>query len=551
MPLPSIVIVGRPNVGKSSLTNLIAHAKASIVDPTPGVTRDRVAVRVTLDAPDGLSPPKLAEVIDTGGFGAYAAPDGRFNEVGDDLHALTADIEAQIAAGVRNADLVLFVIDAQMGLTPQDIEIATMLRQGTLGAKRGGKKKKGKEEEKELSAPSAKVVVVANKVDGPRFEPHAHEASALGFGRPLMVSAKNNYMRREFLDAVYELLPAAAAQAPEDLPRLAIVGQRNAGKSTLVNALAGEERVIVSEIAGTTRDAIDVRVEIDGRPLLIIDTAGLRKKKSMQNAVEWYALDRLQRSVRRADVVMLLIDATRKLSQVDEHLAQMAAADFKPTVILVNKWDLARGGKDHKGKPITTEHYEKYLRAELKALTNAPIAFISAKEGLNLAPTIRLALELLEQASTRVGTGVLNRVVRSLVDGPTDKKGRQPKIYYVSQTGTRPPTITMWVNDPELFRVGYVRSIMNKLRENSPFAEVPIRLNLKPRAQREETAKGGRAAPAAGEDAESYFDDAEPITKKPLPPRGGTAGPSRKRAAIARSAPAPRASAPPRRRKGR
>lgn len=489
--------------------NMIAKSKVSIVDPTPGVTRDRVAAIVDLEGPNGnRSPRKTVEFMDTGGFGVYAAEGERYDEIGSDLATLTHDIESQIAAAVEGADLILFAVDAQAGITPHDLQIAKLLREGKLGeagteGKRskaakadGAKKEKGAKPKKAEKSTHVRppIRVVATKVDGPKWETHAHELSALGFGEPLIVSAMNNYLRREFLETVYELTPKEALDAkPEaraDL-MLAIVGKRNAGKSTLVNTLAGEPRVIVSEIAGTTRDAIDVRFELDGKSLVAIDTAGVRKKKSFQNMIEHWAMDRAVRAIERADVILLLIDATEKISQVDEQLAALAQKSWKPTVIVVNKWDLAEGQIGRDDRPVTPGKYEEYLRKELRGLTFAPIAFVSGKDNDNVRETIELAFELKEQASERVTTGKLNRLIREIVtrQGPSDTKGTQAKVFYVAQTQTNPPTITLVVNYPELFRPNYQRFLINRLREETPFVEVPLRLVVRARRQREDDTK--------------------------------------------------------------
>lgn len=503
--------------------NMLARSKVSIVDPTPGVTRDRVTAIIHLDAPDRKGPPIIAELVDTGGFGAYVAEGERFDDVGEDLTRLAGDIEFQISKATEGADLILFAIDAQAGVTALDEEIARRLRERTLGRQeagrgagkgggkgggkgvsKGGGKGKGakKDAEGEVAHPTpARIQVIATKTDGQRWEPHALEASSLGMGEPWFVSAKNNYMRREFLDFLYTSLAEIQeahvekgeskghAQDPKDVMpelKLAIIGKRNAGKSTLVNTLAGEPRMIVSEIAGTTRDSVDVRFEYDGKVLVAIDTAGLRRKRAFANQIEWYAYDRLQLSVERADVVMVLIDATVKISQVDEQVAMLAQKAFKPTIIVVNKWDLAEGQRGPDGKLVTTQRYEDYIRRELQGLWYAPIAFMSGESGMNVRETVDLAFDLHRQASERVTTGKLNRLVARILEtsGPSDKVGSQAKVYFVAQTGTNPPTISMVVNKIHLFTPNYQRFLLNRFREELPFTEVPIRLNVRPRSQK-------------------------------------------------------------------
>jgi GTP-binding protein len=455
MALPQIAIVGRPNVGKSSLLNRLARRRVSIVDPTPGVTRDRVSAILEIDAPLDTprgTPPKLVEVVDTGGYGVYVAEGGRFDEVGADLSTLTPDIESQIRIAREQSRLVLFVIDAQAGLTALDDTIARILRE---------------------EGSAARVAVVANKVDSEEWVPHGLEAAGFGLGEPLCVSATSAYGMRELLDAVYERIDVDDAEADaEPEMKIAIVGKRNAGKSTLINMLAGDQRVIVSEIAGTTRDSVDVRFEIGGRAMIAIDTAGFRKRKSFADNIEYYAYHRMLAAIRRADVVMLMLDASHEVSQVDKKLAQEISRQYKPTVIVVNKWDLVDESK------TAPEDYLQYLTEQLYGFDYAPIVFISASEGEGITDVIAMAFNLYEQAGHRESTGQLNRVIEEILQkrGPSSRLGTQAKLYYASQIDTHPPTIVLKVNHPKLFEGQYERYLLNRMREELPFSEVPIRL---------------------------------------------------------------------------
>jgi len=470
--LPLIAIVGRPNVGKSSLFNRLAGERISIVDPTPGVTRDRISTVITITPPadgDDDAMPRSAEICDTGGFGIYAAEGQRFDDAGKDLATLAPDIEAQIFAAVAGAAIVLFTIDAQSGITALDEQIAQLLRR---------------------AGSTDRVIQVANKVDGPSWEVHALEAASLGFGDTIAVSTKAGSGIRRLNELLWKRLAQRPAEeiASAEM-KVAIVGRRNAGKSSLVNALAGAPRVIVSEIAGTTRDSVDVRFESDGRTFIAIDTAGIRKRKSWADDVEFYSHNRTESAIRRADVALLLLDATEPVSQIEKQLAGELAEAFKPTVIVVNKWDLV----DSKKK---TSDYLDYLTQELPMLNFAPMVFISAKTGDGTADAIAMAFNLHTQASHRETTGKLNVLVQKILTerGPSSKLGTMAKIYYISQIETNPPTIAMVVNKPQLFEGSYERYLLNRLREEVPYSEVPIKLVFSARRRDQDDSSRPRRA---------------------------------------------------------
>ncbi|MEY4786444.1 MAG: GTPase Der [Planctomycetota bacterium] len=471
--LPVIAIVGRPNVGKSSLFNRLAGERISIVDPTPGVTRDRISTIITINPPNDTDEadalPRVAEVCDTGGFGIYVAEGKRFDDAGEDLSALAPDIEAQIFAAVEGATIVLFTIDAQSGITALDEKIAQLLRR---------------------TGNTDRVIQIANKVDGPSWEVHALDAAKLGFGDTLSVSTKAGSGIRHLMEALWTRLGSRPDEPPVSPEmKVAIVGRRNAGKSSLVNALAGAPRVIVSEIAGTTRDSVDVRFESDGRIFIAIDTAGIRKRKSWADDVEFYSHNRTEVALRRADVALLLLDATEPVSQVEKQLAGELVEAFKPTVIVVNKWDLVEAKQ-------TPNDYLEYLTQELPMLNFAPLVFISAKNGDGTADAIAMAFNLHTQASHRETTGKLNALVQKILTerGPSSKLGTIAKIYYISQIETNPPTIAMVVNKPELFEGAYERYLLNRLREELPYSEVPIKLIFSARRRDPDDVKNRRSA---------------------------------------------------------
>ena len=440
MALPVVAIVGRPNVGKSSLFNVLAGRRTSIVEPTAGVTRDRVSSICEIDD-------TYYELVDTGGYGVVDRDD------------LSEHVERQITYAVGQAHLILFVVDANDGLVALDRETARLLR------------------------PQAdRVRLIANKVDDPmKVDYVSGEFTKLGYGEPLPVSAVTGTGRHYLTEMVADALVGISDEIPDrPVMKIALVGKRNAGKSTFVNALAGEERVIVSETPGTTRDSIDVRFEKDDRVMVAIDTAGVRKQKSMEDSIEFYAYTRAIHAIERADVVLHLIDATAKVSQVDKKLAREVVEKYKPCVLVVNKWDLAKGR-------ATTDDYGEYLSKVLPELEHVPIAFTSAMSSRNIHSALDVAAELFKASQTRVGTGPLNQVLQEALaaNSPRPKRGhRPPRFYYATQVSVQPPTIVLFVNAPHLVTTNYERFLLNRFRESLPFGEIPIRLLYRARRDR-------------------------------------------------------------------
>jgi len=450
MGLPVVAIIGRPNVGKSSLLNALAGEMISIVEPTAGVTRDRVTTLIARDD-------RYFELVDTGGYGVA------------DSDRLDKHIERQILQAIESAHLVVFMVDIREGLVPLDKTIAQLLHKHGPRL-RGGTPVPAK----------AGIIGVANKADHAKMFPAAAEFAELGFGEFLCISAKNNLNKNVLIDRIFERLAVSQTGGPtpsEPVMKIAIVGKRNVGKSTLLNAIVGAERVIVSETPGTTRDAVDVRFEKDGQTMVVIDTAGIRKKRKMSDSIEFYGYVRATHSISRADVVLFIIDATEPVSQVDKKLAGLIAEEYKSCILVVNKWDLAKG-------QAVTDDYERYLTEVLPGLRYAPIAFTTATKGKNVQAVLDLAGEIFKQATTRVSTGRLNKTFEAIRSEHVGKtKAGRPKIYYATQITTNPVTIVMFVNNPRLFDESYRRFIVNRLRELLPMQEVPIRLLARPKTK--------------------------------------------------------------------
>jgi len=448
MSLPRVVIVGRPNVGKSSLLNWLARKRVSVVDPTAGVTRDRVEYLMH-------DKDRAFVLVDTGGVGVI------------DEDQLSEHIERQIDVGIREADVILFVVDGQTGITPLDDEVAARLRP--------------------VDRPK---ILVVNKCDSPKLDAGAPEFLRLAPEASLLItSVKGKRNRKEMLEAIIDNLPAeAAVQAPENWAKpemkLAIVGRRNVGKSTFINQIAQGERVIVSEVPGTTRDSVDVRFQMDDRAFVAIDTPGVRKRTRLASDIEFYGLVRAQKSVRRADVVLMLFDATRTISRVDKQLVEEIERQQKPCIFVVNKWDLGLA------EDMTADKWDEYLARTFASLRHVPVAFLTAKDGRNVHKVVNLAQALFKQARRRVPTAKLNEVVQQAVahNPPPVRRNKRPKIYFATQVAVEPPTIVLKCNDPRLFENSWKRYLLGFLRETLPFEEVPIRVYYRPRQRDEENA---------------------------------------------------------------
>jgi GTP-binding protein len=439
MSVPQVVIVGRPNVGKSSVLNWLAGVRIAIVDDKPGVTRDRVTHLMCHND-------RFFELVDTGGMGIA------------DMDNLTRHIEDQINLAIDSASVILFVVDTRDGMLPLDQDVARRLRS--------------------VKAP---ILLIANKTDDERIDSQADEFYRLGVGKPLRVSTKQNRNRAVLLNLITSKLPPPLKDEAEEggiepEMKVAIVGRRNVGKSTFINTLVNAPRMIVSEVPGTTRDSVDVRFELDGKPFIAIDTPGIRRAKSRQTDIDFYSTHRAQRSIRRADVVLLFFDATQRISKVDKQLCDYIAQQYKPCVFVVNKWDQLAG-------TMPTEKWVRYLHDAFGTMRYVPIAFITGQTGKNVKALLNHAQMLFKQSRARMSTGQLNRMLREAIrlNPPPPTQNRDPKIYYATQVGVQPPTIVLFANDPKLISKTYQRYLLNKFRDELSFNEVPIKLYLRRR----------------------------------------------------------------------
>jgi GTP-binding protein len=434
---PTVAIVGRPNVGKSTLFNRIVRQRQAIVEDIPGTTRDRLYAQASWKD-------RSFAVIDTGGLEPEAE------------EGYSPLIREQVEIAVTEAEVILFIVDVLTGVTEVDREIAEYLRRA-----------------------DKPVLLVANKADNEGRGEAAIDFYELGMGEPMIISAYHDVNVRELLDATCELLPEARAEAPEDTVRIAIVGRPNVGKSALINAILGRERVIVSEMAGTTRDAIDTPFEYEGHPMVLVDTAGIRRRGKVERGVEKYSVMRARDALERCDVAVLVLDAPEMVRAQDTHIAGYVAEAHKGMIVAANKWDLMEDDDKERKDFVRKALYR------LKFVPWAPLAFVSAKTGLNVDGLLDLALEVQEARSVRVPTHELNSLVRQVVAAhPPPAPGKHPvRVKYVTQPEIRPPTFVFFVNDARLLHFSYRRYLENALRKRFGFEGTAIKLEFRSRRE--------------------------------------------------------------------
>ncbi|MEG1613241.1 MAG: ribosome biogenesis GTPase Der [Clostridia bacterium] len=430
---PLVAIVGRPNVGKSTFFNKIVGKRISIVEDTPGVTRDRLYA-------DAEWCGTTFTIIDTGGLEIKSEDE------------MWMHIKAQAEIAVETADLVLFMLDGKLGLTSEDYEVAKYLR------------KSGKP-----------MLLVVNKLDNNETE-RLYDFYQLGCGEPIGISAQQAMGLGDLLDEIVKNIKHFSAEDEEtDVLKIAVVGKPNAGKSSIVNRLLGYDRVIVSDIAGTTRDAIDTTFTVDGKKYMLIDTAGIRRKRSIEEDLEQYSVMRSLGAVRRADVVMVIIDSSEEISEQDIKLAGYVHEQGKPSLIVMNKWDLVE--KDNH----TMTKFKRQLDEELKFMYYFKPMFVSAKTGQRAGELLTASRKVFENSTKRITTGLLNDVLQEaiLTNEPPSKNGRRLKIYYTTQVATAPPAFVIFVNDETIMHFSYKRYLENAIRRSFDFSGTPIKIIIR------------------------------------------------------------------------
>lgn len=427
---PIVAIVGRPNVGKSTFFNKIVGRRVSIVEDTPGVTRDRIIADAEWSGTSFL-------MIDTGGIDP------------DTKDFILSQMRAQAEAAMDTADVILFMVDGRAGLVSEDRDVASLLR------------RKGKS-----------VILVANKVDTNKVPEDFYDWYELGFGEPFAVSSANQLGLGDLLDEIISKFPKGISEEDdsEDI-KIAIIGKPNVGKSSIVNAFLGEERVIVSDVAGTTRDSIDTPFEKDGVKYVLIDTAGIRRRSKVTDDVERYSVIRAISSIERCDVALLVIDATEGVTEQDKKIAGMAHEAGKGIIVVVNKWDLVSKETN------TMRDYTRTVKYELIFMNYAPVLFTSATKGQRLDAVLKMANVVSQKRSTRVSTGQLNNLIADamLMNNPPSDKGKRLKIYYTAQIGVKPPLFSFQVNSRELMHFSYARYLENKIRQGYGFEGTSIK----------------------------------------------------------------------------
>lgn len=439
---PVVAIVGRPNVGKSTLFNRLIGKRAAIVEDTPGVTRDRLYHEAEWQD-------KAYGVIDTGGI--------LFGE--DDPLIEQVRVQAEIA--ISEADLILFLVDGKEGIHPADLEVADMLRKGRKP-----------------------VLLLVNKADAPdRWAMVAADFHAMGLGSPMPVSSMHGHGVAEVLDAIFERAPEVPFEEDlsDNLP-IAIVGRPNVGKSSLLNAVLGEARAIVSEIPGTTRDAIDTAFEWKGQSLTLIDTAGLKRPGKVQRTLEYYAQLRAERAIQRADAAVVVIDGQQGVTHGDKRVAQYAHDGGKAIVWAVNKWDLIEppDGQPRKRSAVKQD-FATMMREQSPSFAYAPICFVSALKRTGIGAMLDTAMEAADAAAFRIGTGELNTIIQEAIfERPLSRRGRILKVYYATMPAVRPPTIVLFVNDEELAHFSYIRYLENAIRRHYPYVGSQLKIIARP-----------------------------------------------------------------------
>ena len=441
MSKPIVAIVGRPNVGKSTFFNKVVGRRISIVEDTPGVTRDRIIAEAEWTGHHFF-------VIDTGGI----EPDSK--------EVIPAQMRMQAELAMDMADVILFLVDGRDGLTTADEEVGAMLR------------RKGKD-----------VILVANKIDTAKTPDHYYDFYELGLGEPFAISSTNQLGLGDLLDEIVARFPERSeAEEEEDDIKIAIIGKPNVGKSSIVNAFVGEERVIVSDIAGTTRDSIDTPFEKDGVKYTLIDTAGIRRRSKVTDDVEKFSVVRAVAAIERCDVALLVIDATEGVTEQDKKIAGIAHEAGKGIIVVVNKWDLVTKETN------TMRDYERKVKGELVFMSYAPVLFTSALKGQRLPQVLETARSVAEMRAMRVSTGQLNNLIQDamMMNNPPSDKGRRLKIYYVTQVGVKPPLFSFQVNDRELMHFSYSRYLENKIRDAYSFAGTSIKFVFREKGEKDD-----------------------------------------------------------------